>query len=566
MRNKDDLSLWVDAICINQSDLKERSSQVSMMGLIYQSASSCHVWLGTEADESNLAMEVFSLCWKELKNPDNLKNTSWLKKYANLLCKHDITINVGTPNKAWLAVRHILNRPYWQRVWTLQEMVLPENVFVSCGSAVGHLNSILALAIWICDPNVVRPSHMDIRLWQALKECLENYRSFHRLLCIQVLRHDRLQASKRQRRAIIARPFDLLIDLSDLCATNPLDSIYGSLNIVDLPIRPDYEKSVKHLFTEVARIGVDGEHFEHVMSRSGIEDMSTSQRDHLLLPSWVPKWNNLRHKHIINGANYNARGLSSHNSSSMSQSIINDFTLKVSGVVNDRVAIVGPDIEEPKIFGSVCRFYKLLNSLYSRTSYLTGIPILQAILRIMVLDCDPSTNQRLKAGNGRLQTVFIEILRQFLWMSLQEAYPESLTIGEIFSQLGMRTGEHFAASFKDVVLGEFDDGANHIFGKTDIEVLNPTLRPRPGVFNWIGMNIRQKFFLTENGFVGIGPPVTSPGDSICILHSCRLPVLLRRDESHRLHVGTCFVLGLMDGEGMVDSKNQPRPVEVFEIH
>ena len=537
------------------------------MGKIYQSASSCFVWLGTEADESNLAMGVFSLCWEELKNPSNSMNTSWLKKYANLLCEHDSSINVETPNKAWLAVRHILNRPHWQRVWTLQEMVLPENVWVSCGSAVCHLSCILALAIWVIDDlQPLCPSRMDMRLWQALNEYALNHLGFHRVHRIRFLRHDREEASRIQERANFPGPFDLFMELSDLSATNPRDSIYGILEIVDLPIRPDYEKSVKDVFTEVARIGLDGEHFEHVMCRSGVEDLGTSQRDRLLLPSWVPEWNNLRDKYIMKGADYNAGGLFSLSSSSMSPSIINNFTLKVSGVVSDRVTIVGPEIEEAKVFGSVCRFYKLLNPDNSQISYLTGIPILQAILRTMVLDHDPFTRQRLKAGNGRLQTVFVEILSQFLWMSLEEAYPESLTIEKIFSQLGMHTGEHFAASFKEVVLGEIDDGADKLIGKTDLEVLEPDSRPRPGAYSSVQSSIHQRFFVTENGFVGIGPPVASPGDSICILHSCRLPVLLRRNESHHLHVGTCFVLGLMDGEGMVDSQNQPRPVEVFEIH
>ncbi|KAH8751755.1 heterokaryon incompatibility protein-domain-containing protein [Hyaloscypha finlandica] len=39
--------LWVDALCINQEDLKERESQVSLMGQIYSSATEVIVWLGS---------------------------------------------------------------------------------------------------------------------------------------------------------------------------------------------------------------------------------------------------------------------------------------------------------------------------------------------------------------------------------------------------------------------------------------------------------------------------------------------------------------------------------------
>jgi hypothetical protein len=38
--------IWIDAICINQADLKERSHQVSFMKDIYQGAHAVIVWLG----------------------------------------------------------------------------------------------------------------------------------------------------------------------------------------------------------------------------------------------------------------------------------------------------------------------------------------------------------------------------------------------------------------------------------------------------------------------------------------------------------------------------------------
>jgi hypothetical protein len=38
--------LWIDALCINQADFEERSSQVLLMGNIYSSASEVLIWLG----------------------------------------------------------------------------------------------------------------------------------------------------------------------------------------------------------------------------------------------------------------------------------------------------------------------------------------------------------------------------------------------------------------------------------------------------------------------------------------------------------------------------------------
>jgi Heterokaryon incompatibility protein (HET) len=45
---------WIDAICINQSDLDERSQQVQLMGDIYSGASRVVVWLGEEAKMEGL--------------------------------------------------------------------------------------------------------------------------------------------------------------------------------------------------------------------------------------------------------------------------------------------------------------------------------------------------------------------------------------------------------------------------------------------------------------------------------------------------------------------------------
>lgn len=41
------LQIWADAVCINQQDLDERSSQVGVMGDIYKAAKDCQIWLGT---------------------------------------------------------------------------------------------------------------------------------------------------------------------------------------------------------------------------------------------------------------------------------------------------------------------------------------------------------------------------------------------------------------------------------------------------------------------------------------------------------------------------------------
>ena len=51
--------LWIDAICVDQKNLEERSKQVNRMTDIFSKAASVLVWLGPETEDSSLAFELF---------------------------------------------------------------------------------------------------------------------------------------------------------------------------------------------------------------------------------------------------------------------------------------------------------------------------------------------------------------------------------------------------------------------------------------------------------------------------------------------------------------------------
>lgn len=50
--------LWIDQICIDQSTVKERNYQVSIMSKIYEESLKVFIWLGTEADDSYQAIDA----------------------------------------------------------------------------------------------------------------------------------------------------------------------------------------------------------------------------------------------------------------------------------------------------------------------------------------------------------------------------------------------------------------------------------------------------------------------------------------------------------------------------
>jgi len=50
--------LWIDAICIDQGNLSERSSQVRRMADLFRLSKRVVVWLGPERDNSSLALQL----------------------------------------------------------------------------------------------------------------------------------------------------------------------------------------------------------------------------------------------------------------------------------------------------------------------------------------------------------------------------------------------------------------------------------------------------------------------------------------------------------------------------
>ena len=78
------LRIWIDAICINQDDLRERAEHVKIMGQIYQNASMVRVWLGDATGEEHRLIQTLGGLWNILmdcmQSSDNKKTPVQCKK------------------------------------------------------------------------------------------------------------------------------------------------------------------------------------------------------------------------------------------------------------------------------------------------------------------------------------------------------------------------------------------------------------------------------------------------------------------------------------------------------
>ncbi|PMD51488.1 HET-domain-containing protein [Hyaloscypha bicolor E] len=115
-----ELTIWIDALCINQNDLQERGSQVSRMSAIYGIAKEVIVWLGPADEDSKLAIDFIEQNFHPSSGP-RVKDMPM----DELL--------VGASELELLAIPKIMAREYWHRVWIIQEIFRARLVTVHCG-------------------------------------------------------------------------------------------------------------------------------------------------------------------------------------------------------------------------------------------------------------------------------------------------------------------------------------------------------------------------------------------------------------------------------------------------
>ncbi|KIW90645.1 uncharacterized protein Z519_08428 [Cladophialophora bantiana CBS 173.52] len=104
--------LWVDYLCIDQSNVKERNHQVKLMKDIFSTAASVYAWLGEADPDTDYAITYMNLA---LSIPRQRRSKS-------------IPREVG--RRGTKALGSLIKRDYWTRVWIIPEIVLAQKVFL----------------------------------------------------------------------------------------------------------------------------------------------------------------------------------------------------------------------------------------------------------------------------------------------------------------------------------------------------------------------------------------------------------------------------------------------------
>lgn len=102
-------TFWVDAVCINQDNLDERSQKVALIHRIYTRPLTVVAYVGHKSKEHHSSTAMW-------------------------LLKHPATLNAGMLNDCQSSsIDYFILRPYFQRMWIVQECALATSLRLICG-------------------------------------------------------------------------------------------------------------------------------------------------------------------------------------------------------------------------------------------------------------------------------------------------------------------------------------------------------------------------------------------------------------------------------------------------
>lgn len=120
--------IWIDAVCIDQRDLEERSQQVQMMGRIYGEATQVKIWLGLSDEEMTAA--AFARL-KQCANPlddssdgrETLENMGGLANFkATSVWSNSMLTFVTDLDFQISALNALFGKSWFRRLWVVQEV------------------------------------------------------------------------------------------------------------------------------------------------------------------------------------------------------------------------------------------------------------------------------------------------------------------------------------------------------------------------------------------------------------------------------------------------------------
>ncbi|KAJ4415948.1 hypothetical protein N0V82_007070 [Gnomoniopsis sp. IMI 355080] len=514
------LWIWVDQVCINQTDPAERSKQVRTMHNIYKNAEEVLAWLGPDVDKH--AAKAFSLI-QALRAilGDHLLSS---------LCKKAGADFDWIPKSHWKSLKQLCEVGWFSRVWIPQEIGTDSRASIHWGKR-----------------------HID---WEELSDgirkldtCQELKRRHNIDSSTMVSLHRRFvrQNDSDEEQAEANFVYQLCLSAKS-SATDPRDYVFSLLGHFSalLPngtpiIQPDYQNSVTDIYHETAIRILRSDSTLTLLN--AVRDTGSSDSrspETARLPSWVPRWD-LRTSQSLIGypGRFNASGETSYN-----VSFDRHFrTLTVFGLSVDSIK-------------------RVLNRPFP---YSSDSPSFKSQIQLAWNLC--MGTKEVPPGMPRRNFKFTEVqgynhikgyenpLKAFISTLAPESTIEGLSCNVSAYKSGIATlGKLFPSRKQEIrSLATFEDEL-----ETDFTVWMQAAEQNAG---------GRKFAITSLGHFAMVPSMAVKGDLLCILFGGETPYVLRKSSDPARHqlVGETYTYGLMHGQAISVADAGKLDVETFEI-
>ncbi len=262
--------IWVDAICINQSDLGERADQVTMMEALYSEAFMVIAWFGSGQSYSlglsaiNVMAESIRRCQApSSEQPGDLK---WLVHALPILSRdlqqRELVAIINSIEK-------FLQDAYWERVWIYQEFVLAQDlaaVNVDEGVPLENLELVTETlrgvrqteSSHIVQPESLSEDIWDIFLLHLFADAWDNLDARFGLRRTGGINQpkDSDDVNDSEQHQFLTRCrlntsfYPLIVGLR---ASDPRDTLYGLLGLSCLDIAPSYSTPLADVWIDYTR-------------------------------------------------------------------------------------------------------------------------------------------------------------------------------------------------------------------------------------------------------------------------------------------------------------------------
>lgn len=507
--------VWIDALCIDQSNLEERSSQVAIMAEIYSLADQVVVWLGNSDEHTQGGISAL----QDLE-----------KRYI-VLCSNfgdftgfDESALWDESSEMFLPLRSILYRPYFHRAWVIQECAVARGVVVLCGQHHIPWSTLLRACMYLSAATKLEVNQrMATTVLVSIQNILLDGRDSRLLKMLSIMQRD-------------------------IQATDPRDKVYSLIGVTaegrkSKYLQPDYTLSIKDVYANAARAMIESSRLE-VFSSAGYHSSQTAwslrNLPDLSLPTWVPDW-----RFIGNNSTLLVGVFKFYKATGDSPVVFPDkttgdpFLLSISG----------------GHLSTVCKTWRVTSEVNRLLTYLgSGLCQRKADLSLTI-PCPEYTESpnteipHYPFMNASSTTETIAAAYGATLIADQWCYAGRMSeLGRRFfyRELDNICGKRPESDFTD----DADLGRDRLSAAL-VSYVHAMLRIMKG----------RKVFRTHDGMLGLCPEAAEEGDCMVIFPGADVPMILRKADSANdeqevendedwLLIGESYVHGMMDGQAL----------------